>query len=92
MALGGNIGRFYTVLVEASDDWVYVSNSLMSMGLNIIIILQFIIYHDNNKAKERERIMHLLEQFDEKTKDQQQENLISKDDDEKTGPVEEKNQ
>lgn len=57
MALGGNIGRFYTVIVEASDDWVYVSNSLMSMGLNVLIILQFVAFRENDKLKERERIV-----------------------------------
>lgn len=61
----GVIARFFTVMVEASNDWVYLTNSIVGVVLNSLFVLQFAIYRNNIPDKEREEIVR---QFDEETK------------------------
>ena len=46
----GNVNRLFTVLVEASDDYLYAISIISTFILNCVIIVQFFVYW-NNSAK-----------------------------------------
>ena len=42
----GALARFYTVLVEASDDAIYVLNAISSVICTSLFMVQFVIYRN----------------------------------------------
>ena len=47
----GNLGRLYTVIMEISEDYLFLYSVLIAFALNSFIVIQFFIYWNSDKEK-----------------------------------------
>ena len=52
----GSLARFFTVIVEASDDKAYVFQAGLAIALTTTFMIQFAVFRGNDKQKKLEKM------------------------------------